>query len=1219
MVSEFEARFGLGVMRTLGAVIVSVLCSSIGSLAVAQPGGAAGRGGMCITTTASQSVEQCPANAPQTKRVPLREAPRSRLVASRSRPRAEREGPSGPSYELSAEARRNRSEIEARARDLLQREIRVLNRLVRNTRQADPQRPDILLRLAETYFEMLLVMNAEMRSFDEPIFQARQARNGQEVRRLRQSQREAEERIQEMRRAAVGTYATLVEDHPDFPRMDEVLFSLAFELDELKEHENARTVYRDLIQRFPQSRFVPNAYLSFAEYFFNEQEMAAALQFYDRVVEYPPESGNTVYGYALYKAAWAHFNIGNTGSGDEGFRNSLQKFIEVIEFARQNPDVSGSTNLARQSRRELVMPYARVGDPDRALPLFRRYASDGEEAFRMLESLAEAYYDSGQWGGSISVYQRLIAEQPRAGKVCYWQTQVSTAIVASRSKAEQVREVERLVDIYETFMGQEGHSQESVDQCQQEAATLLVSLATSWHRETVGVSDEQPGTNDVGTMQLAARLYSAVLEKFPNLDSMEFPKFERSDWPSRYKLSYYHAELLWKMEDWTRCGPAFDRVVEVNPSGEYTADAAFAAVLCYNNLYKQEYEGRERSTAQQQADEAASGRRRRGRRPAPVAEVNLEPREFTELEEGMLRAFRRYVCFIPESQDLPTIKYRRARIYYEANRFEEAAVVFKDIAYSHPDSELAEFAANLYLDSLNALNERSNNARPECVREIKESIPELWPRFCEANAADHEQLCSTLSGLRCTVLRKEAEALEGSGEFEQSARLLVKIVRENSGCGQLDELLWNAALMFERAKLLGRAIQVRKVLIQQVPDSRYAKLSMYLVGANYHALAIYAQAAEWYERFAREFPGQDGSDCTEEEGPACREAVAHEALMQAVFFRIGLGEEDKAIEDAELFARNYRRGRARETSQVIFSLGSIYERRRAWADVVDHYRDFLRTYRRSALPHQMVRASVEIAKAYLAAGDEDRARTEFAAAWRSFERGTMTSIERLRDVTDEERAQYAFEAKDAASEALYNLALFEFKAFTAIRFPAYRGGRSMQRVNAWARNDFLPWVRRKQEALMAAKAAFERILQIEVPRWQISAAARVGEMWRSFVDEFRDAPVPREIESDPELMDVYLGALDEQSQPFVEEAKGAFRFCLETATQVRWFNDDLRQCELELNRLDPGGVKLAAELRGGATNQHRTPGRPGPILELRRGEEELEDEGDAVVEGAGGS
>ena len=77
----------------------------------------------------------------------------------------------------------------------------------------------------------------------------------------------------------------------------------------------------------------------------------------------------------------------------------------------------------------------------------------------------------------------------------------------------------------------------------------------------------------------------------------------------------------------------------------------------------------------------------------------------------MLNAYQRYVCFVPNSEDLATIKYRRARIYYETNHFEEASVLFKDIAFNHTDSELAVYAANLYLDSLNVVASYSDPGR----------------------------------------------------------------------------------------------------------------------------------------------------------------------------------------------------------------------------------------------------------------------------------------------------------------------------------------------------------------------------------------------------------------------------------------------------------------------------------------------------------------------------
>jgi hypothetical protein len=210
----------------------------------------------------------------------------------------------------------------------------------------------------------------------------------------------------------------------------------------------------------------------------------------------------------------------------------------------------------------------------------------------------------------------------------------------------------------------------------------------------------------------------------------------------------------------------------------------------------------------------------------------------------------------------------------------------------------------------------------------------------------------------------------------------------------------------------------------------------------------------------------------------------------------------------------------------------------------------------------------------------------------------VEGINGLSDVADDEKARWVVEAKDAASEALFHLAEYKFEEFRRIRFPALRGASTMERVNNWATQDFMPWVNTKREALLVAQAEYEKIAELEIPRWEIAAAARIGVMWRSFVDEFRDAPIPDEIQADPELFDIYVGALDEQSQPFQQQAIDKFEFCLITATRVRWFNEFSQTCELELNGLNPREYPLAAELRGEASYVNSHAGDPRPVLEL---------------------
>lgn len=1159
--------------------------------------------GVCIRPVAREAVEQCPQGRRSGKRrQPERaEAPGSHFRETKRRQPTKSEGMTGPGFELDPAARRNQERLQQRAKSLLLREVRVLERLVSRARPGNPRGAQFLLRLAETYFELQRVFSTEAGSLDQPIFEARQARNGNRVRQLLRSQNEAKQKLERYREDAIRTYARLVQNYPNFRDMDRVLFSLAFGLEEMRQFQRARQVYHRLIKNYPQSNYIPHAYLSFAEYYFGEgEDMRAAQQFYDRVTQIPPER-NPVYGYALYKQAWAFYNL-------DDFRGALNQFVRVIEFGTRNRDARDASNLVRQSRRELVLPYSRVGRPNRALDFFRRYAENDAQAREMLEALAELYYDTGQWPETIEVYHRLIASDPQGHRVCYWQSRVANAVVSSRPKADQVTEVRRLVDLYKAYKAAE-HPQEAMAECKREAATVLVGLATAWHREAIG-SEEQPGTNDRRTMGASAALYRLVLREFPDMEQMRFPDIDRRDWPTEYRVSYFYAELLWRMEDWGQCGPAFDRVVELDPQGEFTSDAAYAAVLCYNNLYQQNYQSREREVRQARE----SGRRRRAERASGDTTQHV-PRELSASEQGMLNAFQRFVCFVADSDELPTVKYRLARIYYESNRFEEASILFKDIAINHSQTELAEFAANLYLDSLNVLGTEWH--RSSCIGNIRESLGPFSRIYCSSDSAreEHPDLCGVVSQLECDTLRLQAEAAGEEDRHRDAGSLYTQIARDHPECGRRDEMLYNAAIHFEAARLLGRAIRVRTVLIQNFPRSRLAKRAIYLVGANYHALAIYNKAAEWYERFAREFPGENGSDCTEEERSANTCAVANEALQNAVFFRLGLGQEDEAISDARLFERNYNRRLPRETSQVQFSLGSIYERQRNWEQVFRHYRGWLRRFGRRALPHEIVRANVQMGRSYWEQDNKDGARRYFRAALQAWERGAARRIAGMRGVSDEDRNLYLVRAKDATSEALFYLAEYDYAAFRMIRFPRLRGARNLSRVQRWAQSDFAQWLTQKREALQEAETAFNRIAPLEIPEWQIAAASRVGQMYRSFMDQIRGAPIPEEIENDDELYGIYVDALERAAAPLQAQAMEKFQFCLTLATRVRWFNEFSSQCEQELNRLDAARYPMAAELRGSAAYVERQVARPGAVTLVREEDDGLGAGDNSVPEG----
>ena len=185
--------------------------------------------------------------------------------------------------------------------------------------------------------------------------------------------------------------------------------------------------------------------------------------------------------------------------------------------ARRTPKARDVANLVKQSRRELVMPYARAGTPGKALEFFSRFAEDDAQAYDMLESLAELYYDTGEWAATVAGLPQAderTARQRQALLLAEPRHQRRARRAATRSAASPRSSAWSTC----TSASRPATKTDEVKkQCKQTAAATLVDLATAWHREAIG-TDTQPGTNDRKTMELAAQLYRLLLEKFPDME-----------------------------------------------------------------------------------------------------------------------------------------------------------------------------------------------------------------------------------------------------------------------------------------------------------------------------------------------------------------------------------------------------------------------------------------------------------------------------------------------------------------------------------------------------------------------------------------------------------------------------------------------------------------------------------------------------------------------------
>ncbi|HHH26891.1 MAG TPA: hypothetical protein ENK57_00865 [Polyangiaceae bacterium] len=112
----------------------------------------------------------------------------------------------------------------------------------------------------------------------------------------------------------------------------------------------------------------------------------------------------------------------------------------------------------------------------------------------------------------------------------------------------------------------------------------------------------------------------------------------------------------------------------------------------------------------------------------------------------------------------------------------------------------------------------------------------------------------------------------------------------------------------------------------------------------------------------------------------------------------------------------------------------------------------------------------------------------------------------------------------------------------ALRPPEPPAATTMQAANEWARGPWSAWINTRTERTREVVAHCEGV-QETPPYERALAAALLGYAIEDFVAVVRGAPVPEPIAIDPELLEVYVGALNEQVLPLAVQAVTYYAYC----------------------------------------------------------------------------
>jgi TolA-binding protein len=998
--------------------------------------------------------------------------------------------------------------------------------------------PSLLFRLGELYWEESKFHEFEANRKDDDLIKAMNRNDAAGQARAKAEKAELADKAKGFGRLAMEQYTKIVKEYPSFERTDEVLFFLGQFLMEDGQDKKALVAYNGLIKKYPKSKFLPDAWLAFGEYYFNNSkgkrpELERALEAYKRAAEF---TDSQVYAYALYKQGWCYFNMADYTSAKDKFKTVVLYGELAGAAAEKDGGKSGKSGLAKEARADYVRTYARDGDVVTARDEFSKVATKPDDRFAMMRQLANLYYGDGKDREAAITFNSLIKEKPLSPESPGFQAKIVDCVLRMGNKERTVAQVRRLVkitkEVESSGIVKEDKDKKLLDEANELAERTLSNLAVTWHNEARKTRDEE-------TFKYADNIYGDYLTLFPEN-------------PKAYDMRFFWAELLNdNLSNFEKASVNYTLVVlqdakqldakddKGNPKpgkpGKWLTNAAYNAVLAY--------------------DEVVKAAEEKGAVKAPEVADIKKPVTIAEPKKSLLDACERYLKYLPKGDKRVEIAFKAANIYYRYNHFEEAVKRFSEIALTYPDYKFengdraGEVSANLVLDSYNLQKD---------FAKVNEWARKFYANDKLAQGKFREDLSKLIEQSSFALVAQ----LEEKKQFSKAAEAYLGFVQDFPQTTIADQALYNASVDYFKAKQLDKAIQVRQNLISKYPHSRFVPDSVYANAEAQEAIGDFEQASNTFELYVKGYErsltekgapktrshtaakrGKKGKEAKEEvasgdekkeEKQKWEEAKAQVALFNAATYREGLGQYKQALKNREHYLELWPK--TKDAEQISLSIVSLYEKSGAYGKAMKMLEDYERDNLRS--PSKVLTAEGRIVEIF-----ENKLKKP---------RDTARLYGRIFDYYDKlpKRVQ-----KDLEKTAVGPVAQAQFLSVE----PDWH--EYLRLKLSWGRpadpKKLKESITEKKRALDVVQKKYIQTVSFGAPQAAICALHRIGMAYHEFAEKVINVPMPPGV--DPETEQAIRDEFANQAQPLKAQATDAFSNAVLKSRELDFTNDCTRE------------------------------------------------------------
>ena len=423
-------------------------------------------------------------------------------------------------------------------------------------------------------------------------------------------------------REAIDIYTRLLEQEPDYERADVVLYQLARGWESLGDADKALGYLDTLVAKYPQSPRLDEAQFRRGEILFSAKRYQEAQAAYEAASAFGTKS--EFHEQSLYKLGWSLFKQSKN-------EESFDPFARVLDLKLVDPKQAGGVAdpaALPRADRELVQDTFRVlsigfsyVEGQETLDGFVSSRGETPYAFMLYSELGDLYVSKQRYTDAADSYRAFVGRNPNHERAPILQMQ---AIEAYRKGGFAKLVLEGKKEYVERYRLDSpfwsGREPGQYPLVARELKTNLTDLAQYYHAEA-------QRSKKKADYHEAARWYRDFLQSFP--DDAESPR-----------TNYLLAETLFESEDFRAAAAEYERTAYAYPFHEKSAEAGYAALVCYER----------ESKAVEGADAAAWNRQR-------------------------LESQQRFAATFPAHAESASLLTRTAREYYDLKDLPKALEV----------------------------------------------------------------------------------------------------------------------------------------------------------------------------------------------------------------------------------------------------------------------------------------------------------------------------------------------------------------------------------------------------------------------------------------------------------------------------------------------------------------------------------------------------------------